>query len=467
MKLIHALRVDLHSRVAFVGGGGKTTAMFQLARQFGTSVLVASTTHLGVEQAALADVHYAVGEADTLPNLTASLARNRVILVTGLPHEDGRLGAVPPDCLEELHEFAEREGLPLLVEADGSRRLPIKAPGTNEPVIPIWVNTVVVVAGLSSLGKPAGDHVIHRFAQFARITGIENGESISVPHIEKMLISQEGGLKGVPPSAKKIVLLNQADDEDLVQQAISLAKRLSRTYDAVLVASLKPPVESRSEGRVTYVSEKIAGIVLAAGGARRYGKAKSLLLWKEEPLIRHVVRTALGAGLAPVVVVVGATIQPIEEALSGLPVSFAENAAWRTGQSSSMRIGIQEIQKHLVGGALILQADQPLVPVHLVRQAIDLHAGNLLSNVVPWVDQHPSSPVLFDRAYFPALLEVQGDQGGRALFAKYPFVRLAWDKKTDLMDIDTPEDYQRLLRMDDGVESDGDGPETISRSNEI
>ncbi|MCD4673923.1 MAG: putative selenium-dependent hydroxylase accessory protein YqeC [Anaerolineaceae bacterium] len=451
MKLVDAIRLKKNTLLAFVGGGGKTTAMFQLARQFESPVIVTTTTHLAVEQSALADIHFALEEDAPFPDLVSAIMENHVILITGLPHPDGRLGSVPPDILIQLKAFVDQKKIPLLIEADGSRMLPIKAPAEKEPVIPGWVNAVVVVVGFSCLGALASDQTIHRFQNFSKITDIKMGNPITTSHIEKMFLHPDGGFKGIPETARRIVLLNQVDDDGTAKEAIILARSLVvGGYDAALVASLKP-LEARGRQNVSgvlYCAEKIAGIILAAGGATRYGKPKSLLVWRGESLIRHVAKAALAAGLDPLIVVLGATVTEIKDVLGDLPVQFVENRDWETGQSSSLRVGVREAQKYQCGGAIILQADQPLVPVELLSREMELHATAIPSVVIPRVGDHPSSPVLFDKRYFGELLKIEGDQGGRALFSKFPNKWLVWETPLDLTDIDTPEDYQQLLDMD-------------------
>lgn len=445
MKIIDAVRLKKNDRLAFVGSGGKTSAMFRLARQYHAPILVTTTTHLAVEEGRLADVHLELGPDDPLPDLVAAFGSGQVVLVTGLAHTDGRLGSVRDLVLNGLREYADREGIPLLIEADGSRKLPIKAPATNEPVIPEWATTVIVSVGLSCLGIPANDENVHRFPFFAKITEVETGHPLTTQIIEKMLIHPEGGLKGIPNGARRIALLNQAEGEERLTQAISLAKRLTAVYDVALVTSFH---QAKGENDTLYCSEPTAGIILAGGSAKRFGEPKSLLKWKGNAIIRHVAETALAAGLEPLIVVLGATVEPIQVALTGLNVNYVLNSDWESGQSSSLRAGMRYVLQSRCGSCIILQADQPRVPKDLLESAKDIHARNILHNIVPQVDGHPSSPVLFDREYFPALMDIQGDQGGRAILSKYPFEWLVWEKADDLMDIDIPEDYGRLLETD-------------------
>jgi molybdenum cofactor cytidylyltransferase len=444
MRIIDAIRLKKNDRLALVGSGGKTTAMFRLARQYDASVLLTTTTHLAVEEGELADVHFALGPHDSLPDLKAAFGSCRVVLVTGLAHADGRLGSVTDKVLSGLKQFADQAGMPLLIEADGSRKLPIKAPATNEPVIPEWTTAVAVSVGLSCLGLPANDTSVHRFPVFAQITGVEENQPLTQQVLENMFVHPDGGLKGIPRGARRIALLNQADDAERLAQAISLAKHLVGVYDMALVTSFH---QASGQDDTLYCAERTAGIILAAGGATRFGQPKSLLEWNGESFIRHVAKTSLAAGLEPLVVVLGATVQPIRESLKGLEVQFVENQNWESGQSSSLRVGMQNILPTNCGGCIILQADQPRVPVGLIEAEIDLHSRNKLYNIVPRVDSHPSSPVLFDRKYFTALMEIEGDQGGRAILARYPLKWLAWNRSEDLLDIDTPEDYQKFLKI--------------------
>jgi molybdenum cofactor cytidylyltransferase len=293
-NLAQALRLSTATTIAFVGAGGKTSALFQLARELAPPVVVTATTHLGVWQIPLADDHVIAKTPDDLQNFSP----RGVTLVTG-EFEGDRTKGLETDLIKWLHEETRERLIPLLIEADGSRQKPLKAPAEHEPPIPDFVQTVVVVAGLSGLGKSLNEETVFRPEIFARLSGLELGEVITPAALTRALIHPEGGLKNIPPAARRVALLNQADTPDLQAQADTIAKALLPTYQAVIIASLK-------EKRVYAVREPIAGIVLAAGEARRYGMPKQLLDWRGEPFVRVVAKTALEAGLSPVIVVTGA-----------------------------------------------------------------------------------------------------------------------------------------------------------------
>ncbi len=233
-------------------------------------------------------------------------------------------------------------------------------------------------------------------------------------------------------------------------------------YDAVLAvriptaAALLSVLENKCA--VQAVHEKVAGVILAAGAAQRFGEgsgqpqAKQLLPWRGEPLVRHVARSALAAGLDPVIVVTGAFYSEVQQALGGLPVHFAHNPSWPEGQSQSILAGLRfRIGDRMVaestGAAVFMLADQPQIPPTLVRLLVEQHAGFLAPIVAPLVAGRRANPVLFDRETFRELMSLSGDTGGRSLFQRYPVSWVPWLDESVLLDVDTPEDYERLQQL--------------------
>ena len=125
MKLTQALRLSSSPTVAFVGAGGKSTALFQLARELQPPVVVSTTTHLGTWQIPLADRHIIATSPSPLEKIEHSLSG--VILVTGEIESD-RTKPLNNNTMLWLREFCGYYSMPLLIEADGSRQKPLKAP---------------------------------------------------------------------------------------------------------------------------------------------------------------------------------------------------------------------------------------------------------------------------------------------------------------------------------------------------
>jgi len=462
IQLIEALRIPQNTVMAFVGAGGKTTAMFKAARELSTgpdrslprkTALVTTTTHLGAWQAGLADQ---VIYLDSLPEIS-KLEMNFPTGVTLLIGEENnnRLSGLSADKLEKVRRIAEERNMPLLVEADGAKSRPLKAPGEHEPAIPEFSKHVVVVVGLSGIGKQLSREWVHRPEIFAELSGLNVGDEITIEAMVKVLRNNEGGLKNIPITAHRVLLLNQADNVNLQAQGRSISDQLLNDYPLSIISSLGKPITLgtqnmdntvESQVEIYTVVEKIAGIILAAGGSRRFGEPKQLILWKGQPLIRHVVITAMNAGLSPIVVVVGSSGHEVEMAISDLSVRIVNNPEWMTGQSSSIRTGLRALKKD-VGGAIFLQTDQPQVSQMLIKKLIESHRETLAPITAPQINGQRGNPVLFDTNIFTDLLSLNGDVGGRALFSRFTVSCVIWHDPSQLMDIDTPADYQKFLEM--------------------
>ena len=419
--------------VAFTGSGGKSTALFQLARQLPPPIMVTATTHLHIDQIKLADSHWIGEKPEDLANLEKNL--HGVMLVTGPVNEDRTTGS-NNNTISWLRAVCKHHSVPLLIEADGSRQRPLKAPAEHEPAIPDFVETVVVVAGLSGLGKPLTEASVHRPEIFARISGLAIGETITPEALIRLLTHPKGGLKNIPAQARRVVLLNQADTPELQAQAKALAETLLTTYQSVVIAAL-------GQSRIHAVYESVAGIILAAGEAKRFGQPKQLLDYHGQPFVRSVAQAALTAGLSPVVVVTGANAEAVEAAIRDLPITITRNPNWQNGQSSSIRTGLHVLPTQ-TGAAVFLLADQPQVTPMVLQALTEEHARTLAPIVAPLVADQRANPVLFDRVTFPDLMALTGDVGGRAIFGKYQVTYLPWHDESLMLDVDTPEDLETL-----------------------
>ncbi len=461
MRLIEALRYSKGTPLAFVGAGGKTTALFTLARELkavqenaglNNTVLVTSTTHFGSWQAELSDHIFQVNTEGDVFKLAQNLPQGVVLLVG--EEENERLTGLDPGSLEKVRMVAEDHCLSLLIEADGSRTRPLKAPAEHEPAIPGFTQSVVVVAGLNGLGKRISDRWIHRPAIFARLSGQKVGDQVSEEVIVNILRNKNGGLKNIPINARRIVLLNQADTVELQAQGKSIADQLKKDYHSIIISSFiqgnhvqaSNNDESLGSTRIFAVKENVAGIILAAGGSSRFGYPKQLLDWKGQTFIRHVILAALHSGLSPVIVVVGDSDQKVISEISNLPVRIVNNDLWKTGVSTSIIAGVNALSRN-IGAAIFFQADQPQVSTLLINSLIEAHEKSMGSIIAPQVDGQRGNPVLFDVNTFSDLLALKGDVGGRALFSKFPVEWVSWLDSRQLMDVDSPEDYQKFLEI--------------------
>ncbi|MFM8320353.1 MAG: selenium cofactor biosynthesis protein YqeC [Chloroflexota bacterium] len=491
LPLDEALRLGPQPRIALTGAGGKTTAMFSLGRrlaQRGAPVCLAATTHLATAQLGLADRRFTLAPGAPLA-APADLLPGQVLLFTGPQAGGERTAGLEPAQIDQLRDWADALGLALVIEADGSKRLPLKAPAAHEPVAPEWVDLVVVTAGLSGVGQPLDEAHVHRPERFAALSGLALGDPVTPQALAAVLAHPQGGLYRLPPGARRVALLNQADTPERQAAARRIAALLQPAYAAVAIAALAPPAGSSLAAGVQALIEPVAGVILAAGGSTRMaaavaagagaateesatgaatgaaagaggglsgaaagehrvppGTPKQLLLWRGRPLVRHVAEMALRAGLSPVVVVTGSAAEGVAAALEGLPLQLVHNPDWAAGQSASMIAGLRALPD-TTGAAVFLLADQPQIPETLVEALVELHAAGLAPVAAPLVDGRRANPVLFDRALFPELLAVTGDTGGRALFARHRPAWLPWHDPSAALDVDTPADYRRLQEL--------------------
>ncbi len=427
-------------RLAIVGAGGKSSLLFRLARLYGRALLT-NSAHLSIEQTHLADQCLTVASPEDVPEQIGT----GLTLLTG-PLEDvrGRALGLDEACLERVLALAERLDLPLLTESDGSRCLPLKAPAPHEPPIPPWVDAVLVVAGLSGLGCPLDSASVYRPEDFAALSGMPLGATVTPETLARVLTHPQGGLKNIPSTARRFALLNQADDPAVREQAARLARLLLPAYDMVAVASLHGTI-GPEEAQLHAFYTPTAGILLAAGESLRLGRPKQLVEWQGQPLVRRAAQTALQAGLAPVVVVTGAFAAEVQAALHDLPVQVVFNPDWPAGQSTSLRAGLAVLPER-ARAALFLLSDQPYLTPELIQALTRRHAETQAVVVAPRVNEYRANPVLFDRCAFPELLTLQGDAGGRQIIARYAVEYVDWPDERILLDVDTPDDLREIRR---------------------
>lgn len=191
---------------------------------------------------------------------------------------------------------------------------------------------------------------------------------------------------------------------------------------------------------------KLAGLLLAAGGATRFGSPKVLANYRGEPLVRRAVHLLLPRCPAGVHVVVGASEAGVRGALAsettGGKVTLVVNPDWSRGLSTSLVQGVAALPP-AADAVLILLCDQPaitgddldaLIAGWQVEPALIAAAG---------FSDRLGPPVIIPREFWPQLAALRGDQGARSL--------LEWhaEHTTVVMphaalDVDTPEDLARL-----------------------
>jgi len=233
---------------AFVGAGGKTSAIFALAdaaADFG--VTITTTTHIRDPRLekdrrfgrVLIDPELARRRRyPSSPLLCFATMRGAppLIVASGVIAEEGKLVGIHPQRADEIAAQCDI----LLVEADGSRGRPIKAPGAHEPVIPPRSAIVVGLVGLDCLGAPLCAATAHRPELLASLTGCAEGETIEAGHIAALIRSPDGLFGHCPPGSRRVVLLNKAEllSPGRIFALLDLIRHDPGRADRVVVCSL-------------------------------------------------------------------------------------------------------------------------------------------------------------------------------------------------------------------------------------
>lgn len=210
-----SLRLDMERCpiVTLVGGGGKTSAMYALAHEgklAGKRVVVTTTTHI------MPHPELPLTGGAELPGLLDRYGAATVGVMTGRKLSGGLPAA---ECLA----WADL----VLVEGDGARLHPLKAPAEHEPVIPPESGAVIAVAGLDALGQPIGT-ACHRPERVCALLGRETDHPITPADVAFLLSHPLGGRKNVGPEMAFRCLLNKADDETRRRQGEEIAALLER-----------------------------------------------------------------------------------------------------------------------------------------------------------------------------------------------------------------------------------------------
>ena len=255
MTLVEALRMRDDDIVAIVGGGGKTSAMFRLAREIverdGTAITT-TTTRIFAAQIALAPAHVLATDV-TRERVKAALASHRHVLVIGTTNvETGKADGVPPDLFARLRDWCP--GACILNEADGSRMRPFKAPAAHEPVIPEETRLVLAVVGADVFGKALGAAHVHRPEIVGALSGARPGSPVTPEIVARVLAHPDGGRKHVPARARVVALINKVETLADRAPARETAQRLLEepAIDRVVLTALRaeqPVLEVHSRGR--------------------------------------------------------------------------------------------------------------------------------------------------------------------------------------------------------------------------
>jgi probable selenium-dependent hydroxylase accessory protein YqeC len=223
-----ALGLGRHEHVALVGGGGKTTLLHAMARQLTGRRIVTTTTKMGADQSRGLPVLVGVEPTALAPGAPAPAATMVWRAVEG----SKALGVAPEVC-DRWFGLVDH----VLVEADGSRRLPFKAPATFEPVVPATATLVVSVMGADALGRVILDRC-HRPLRVAALAGCPATVRLTPEAAARVLLHPRGFRRAVPPGALFAIAVTKVD----AAVEAEVAALVAAVADQAAAAGLDVPI---------------------------------------------------------------------------------------------------------------------------------------------------------------------------------------------------------------------------------
>ncbi len=423
--------------VAFTGGGGKSTLMLALARQLRGKVLLTTTTRMFAAQIETAE--------STLPATTcrypdleplAGKDTTSVRWIVVGPLQGDKVTGVPLDLPQQL--LARPDIDIVLVEADGSKMLPIKAPAAHEPALPLGVTLVVPVAGLDALDGRIKD-VAHRPQLVARLLHKKETDRLTGDDIANLLSHREGGLKGVPATARLIPVINKVETPGQLQAARNIAKQVllnSRVQQVVLSSA-------QAENPVVEVQRRITAVVLAAGQSKRIGRSKQLLPWGETTVLGQTLRNLKESAVHDILVVSGAEAVKVEAISRAEGVPTLHNSRFASGEMlSSLQTAVAQLPANR-SAVLVTLADQPMITAPDIDLLLHAYWQGSDGIVAPEYNGRRGNPVLIDRCHFAELLALPTGTAPRDLLRRHSVTLIPAMTEAVLQDIDNLEDYEQ------------------------
>lgn len=431
--------------IAFTGAGGKTSTLMNLGYELaeaGWRVMATTTTHLREDQLAL--VPHAATLSKGAGALSSALNDHRFVFLYD-EIRSGRVYGPPPEYISRLLDSVDSDVL--LVEADSARGLPLKAPYDDEPIIPAETSLVVPMASISVLGQELDEDHVYNAQTIVERYGFLEGSRIKSPWLAQVLRDEELGLRGVPPRARIVALLNQTPHQGYLRARARLTARLilrSPRVQAVAIGAV------RGSDPIVEVQRSLGAVVLAAGMSSRMGQHKILLPWSgRKTIIEHIIEQLILSHIDHITVVTGHRSADVRMIAEKMGVQSVYNPHYRTGEMlSSLKVGLQAMPAH-VSAALVVLGDQPRIQPRVVGQVTMAYAEGHGLIVAPRFQKRRGHPILIDRRFWQEMMTLPDGGAPRDVIEKHrdQVAHVTVDTDSVLKDVDTPEDYHQERRQ--------------------
>lgn len=200
--------------------------------------------------------------------------------------------------------------------------------------------------------------------------------------------------------------------------------------------------------------DRISAILLAAGESTRLGEVKALLPWQGQTILQRQIEALTQAGAVDIVVVLGHQAERLAPLVKTMPrVKVVRNAHYREGKTTSIKAGLKAVDP-ASGTILILGVDQPRSAATLAA-LLEHHRGAGALITIPVYRGQGGHPAVFSASLIPELMVITEEQAGLKAVVYRPgreIERVEMPSMEVLLDINTPQDYERALRFLDTAE---------------
>jgi molybdenum cofactor cytidylyltransferase len=193
--------------------------------------------------------------------------------------------------------------------------------------------------------------------------------------------------------------------------------------------------------------EKTGIIILAAGNSSRLGQPKQLLPFKNTTLLKNTIAEALLVSNSTIIVVTGSNHELIEKELQNSKLKITFNPNWELGMSSSIVAGLNELKLLYpdIKNTILTVCDQPFVTSSVFENLINEYNKTNKGIIASSYAETLGTPVLFDQKYFNDLLQLEGQEGAKKIINKFLDNTVSIPFEKGNIDIDTEEDYNKLM----------------------
>ncbi len=234
---------------------------------------------------------------------------------------------------------------------------------------------------------------------------------------------------------------------------IDIGGELPEEIALSLIAEIQAVLNNRQGGHlsqkedqtdISRFKEKLSVLILAAGGSSRFGALKQLLEYNGKSLLKRSVETALSLDCHEVIVVHGPKALKCQRELAIYNIDNIVNEDWESGMASSIKLGFKQLSPG-ISGVLVILCDQPLIEREMLENLISTWSKSTNKIVAAEYSNTKGVPAIIPENFFKEIKKLSGDTGAKAILSQFEQDVISVPLPEAEFDIDTEEDFEKLL----------------------